>query len=208
MIERIEINLLPAAYRVHKKTISLRRGTVYPFLGVLLAWVFILIATMNMDGQINQLKGDIRSTEYSISKNKSIKEEIAKLKENNATVQGKILALQRINVDRAKWVRIMESLCQRLPDFTWLISCEEKDSSLIIEGRTYSFPEVANFMTRLAQSDCIKSVDLSGIEEKDDSKTFAFSVTCRLKSLIVNNPAAPDSASAAGKRKEGSAHGR
>ena len=194
MIERIEINLLPAAYRVHKRTIALTRGAVYPFLGVLAAGVVLLIVNLNIDGQIGQLKGDIHTTEQTIAKNKSIKEEIGKLKENNATVQGKILALQRITVDRAKWVRLMEILCQRLPDFTWLLSCEEKDSSLIIEGRTYSFPEVANLMTRLGESSYVKAVDLSGIEEKDDTKTFAFSVTCRLNSGMANKTPAADTA--------------
>ena len=51
---------------------------------------------------------------------------------------------------------------------------------MIIEGRTYSFPEVANYMTRLAQSDCIKSVDLSGIEQKDALKTFSFIISCKI----------------------------
>jgi len=204
MIERIEINLLPAAYRVHKQTITLRRSTVYPVLGLVLAGVVLLFVNMNMDGQISQLKSDIRTTEASIAKNKSIKDEITKLKENNATVRGKILALQRINVDRAKWVRLMEILCQRLPDFTWLLSCEERDSTLLLEGRTYSFPEVANLMTRLAESSNIKAVDLSGIEEKDDSKTFAFAVSCKFNSgIVVDNVTVSGAGPSALKRKDG-----
>jgi Tfp pilus assembly protein PilN len=203
MIERIEINLLPATYRVHRKTIKLKRAVVYPLLGVLVTGVVLLIIMLNFDAQIGQLKAGIFTTEQSIEKNKPIKEEIVKLKANKLVVQEKILALERINVDRAKWVRIMELLCQRLPDFTWLLSCDEKDASLLIEGRTYSFPEVANLMTRLSESNYIRSVDLSGIEEKDASKTFSFIVTCKLNPYgAFENVAVSDSATAAKKKSE------
>jgi Tfp pilus assembly protein PilN len=87
----------------------------------------------------------------------------------------------------------MENLCERLPDFTWLVSCEEKEQALIIEGKTFSFPEVANFMTRLSESNYIKSVDLIGIEQKDASKSFSFDVACKLN---VDVP--PEKANAAG----------
>ena len=180
MIERIEINLLPAAYRVHRKTIVLKRSVVYPLLGLLVLGCCLIIYMLNMESRISQLKSDIQRTDESIKKNKPIKDEIITLKENKQIVEGKIIALERINVDRAKWVRLMEMLCQRLPDFTWILSCIEKDSALVIEGKTYSFQEVANLMTRLSQSAYIKSIDLSGIEEKDASKTFSFAGTCKL----------------------------
>jgi hypothetical protein len=64
------------------------------------------------------------------------------------------------------------------------VSCEEKDSAILIEGKTFSFPEVANFMTRLSESSYIKTVDLSGIEQKDVSKTFSFILFCKLNSGV------------------------
>jgi len=180
MIERIEINLLPAEYRFHRKTIKLQREIVYPVLGVLLVAFGLALYTFNMESQITQLKSDILRTEESFKKNKPIKDEIARLKDNKKIVEGKIVALERITVDRGKWVRLMEIICQRLPDFTWLISCEEKDSTIVIEGRTFSFPEVANYMTRLSESNYIKTVDLSGIEQKDALKTFSFIISCKV----------------------------
>jgi Tfp pilus assembly protein PilN len=64
------------------------------------------------------------------------------------------------------------------------VSCEEKDSAILIEGKTFSFPEVANFMTRLSESSYIKTVDLSGIEQKDASKTFSFVISCKLNAGV------------------------
>jgi Tfp pilus assembly protein PilN len=190
MIERIEINLLPAEYRVHKKTLQLQREIIYPILGVAILGFFLALLTLKIDSDINQIKNDISSTEKMIKLNKPIKDEIVRLKESKNIVQGKILALEQINVDRAKWVRLMEMICQRLPDFTWLESCDETDSSLSIVGRTFSFPEVANFMSRLSESPYLKFVDLSGIEERGQ-KEFSFSIGCRLNPYMALKEAEP-----------------
>jgi Tfp pilus assembly protein PilN len=194
MIERIEINLLPAEYRVHKKTLQLQREIVYPILGLGLIGFVLMLWTLKLDTSISQIKNDIAYTEKMIKTNKPIQDEIVRLKESKNIIHGKIQALEQITVDRGKWVRLMEVLCQRLPDFTWIQTCEEKDESLIIDGKTFSFPEVANFMSRLSESPYIKLVDLSGIEEKD-AKTFSFSITCKLnpkpviKEVVSGKPA-------------------
>ena len=194
MVERIEINLLPAEYRVHRKTLQLPRAVVYPVLGVGILWFLLFLVNLKLDNTISQVKSDIAHTEKMIKTNQPIKDEINRLKESKTIIQGKIVALEQINVDRAKWVRLMEELCRRLPDYTWIESCQEKDSSLIIDGQTFSFPEVANFMSQLSESAYIRSVDLSGIEEKD-AKTFSFSITCRLnpkpviKEIVSTQPA-------------------
>jgi Tfp pilus assembly protein PilN len=183
MIERIEVNLLPAEYRVHKKALQLPREIIYPALGVAILWLGLMLWTVKLDTTISQVKAQISRTEQMIRTNKPIKDEIVRLKENKNVVQGKIQALEQISVDRAKWVRIMEVVCQRLPDFTWIESCEEKDESLLMSGRTFSFPEVANFMSRLSESAYIKSVDLSGIEDRGAGKLFSFSISCKLNTV-------------------------
>jgi Tfp pilus assembly protein PilN len=184
MIDRVEINLLPAEYRVHKRGIRISRAIVYPVLGLFVLGFFLLSWTIGLDSQIHQLKGDILNVDDMIRKNSYIKDQINKLHADKAVIQEKIVALKRINVNREKWVRLMEILCQRIPDFTWIVSIDEKDQNppvLVIEGRTLSFPEVANFMSRLSESEFIRSVDLSSIEEtKEVVKLFRFSISCTI----------------------------
>ena len=200
MIERIAINLLPAEYRVHKKTLQLRREVVYPILGVGIAWCGLVAWDFKIDTTINEVRNDIAATDRTIQTNKPIKDEIVRLKDSKNVIQGKIIALEQISVEKAKWVRLMEVLCQRLPEYTWINSCEERDSSLFIEGSTFSFPEVANFMSRLSESAYIRSVDLSGIEEKE-AKIFSFSLACRLNAKPVIKDSAPDNAAMAEAKK-------
>ena len=200
MTERVEINLLPAEYRVHKRGIRVSRAIVYPVLGLFVLGFFLLSWTVGLDGQIRQLRVDILNLNDMIQKNSYIKEQINRLRADKAVIQEKIVALERINVNREKWVRLLEILCQRIPDFTWIVSVDEKDQNppvLAIEGRTLSFPEVANFMSRLSESEFIRSVDLSSIEEtKEAVKMFRFNISCtinpdvRLETEKTNNAAA------------------
>ncbi len=184
MIERVEINLLPAEYRIHKRGIRISRDVFYPVFALLFVAVILIATSFTLNAQIAQRKNDIASVESMIKANGYIRNEITRLKAERAVVQEKIVALERINVNREKWVRLMEILCQRLPDFTWIVSIDEKPQTppvLAVEGRTLSFPEVANFMSRLSESNYIRSVDLSGIEEAQEGvKLFKFSVSCTI----------------------------
>jgi Tfp pilus assembly protein PilN len=203
MIERVEINLLPAEYRVHKRGIRISRAIVYPVFGLVVLGFFLLSWTIGLDSQIHQLRGDILTINDMIQKNSYIKDQINRLRSDRSVIQEKIVALERINVNREKWVRLMEILCQRVPDFTWVVSIDEKDQTpplLAIEGRTLSFPEVANFMSRLSESEFIRSVDLSSIEETREAiKMFRFNISCTINPDVrleteKKNAAAPDSA--------------
>ena len=184
MIERVEINLLPAEYRVHKQGIRLSRDIFYPVLGLLIIFALVAGYTFGLNAQIVQRKNDIANVESMIKANNYIKEQITKLKADRAVIQEKIMALERINVNREKWVRLMEIMCQRLPDFTWLVSIDERDQTppvLGLDGRTLSFPEVANFMSRLSESNYIRGVDLSGIQEVAGAvKMFQFNLSCTI----------------------------
>jgi Tfp pilus assembly protein PilN len=200
MIERVEINLLPAEYRVHKRGIRVSRDVFYPVLALLIVVAILIVTTVTLNAQILQRKNDIANVENMIRANSYIKEQIGKLKADRAVIQEKIIALERISVNREKWVRLMEILCQRLPDFTWLVSVEEKTQTppvLAVEGRTLSFPEVANFMSKLSESNYIRGVDLSGIEETQEAtKLFRFTISCTINPDVQIEQAARDSVAA------------
>jgi Tfp pilus assembly protein PilN len=160
---------------------------------------FLISLTFGLNTEIQQRKNEIVAVDAMIKANSYIKEQIAKLKADRAVIQEKILALERINVNREKWVRLMEIMCQRLPDFTWILSISEKTQTppvLAVEGRTLSFPEVANFMSQLSGSSYIRGVDLSSIEEiKEAIKMFRFSISCTINPDAQLEPEKKDNSS-------------
>lgn len=184
MIERIEINLLPAEYRFHKKKFRIHREMVYPLLGVILTGVVLVFWTLFQENSISYNNGQIKFLSQQIDQNRPIQNEINKLRSEKTAIQEKIRALERISVNREKWVKLMEELSGRLPQYTWLLSVKEENTIppvLSIEGRTYSFPEVANYMSNLKESKYVSSVGLTDIERLNSKDNiYRFSITCVL----------------------------
>lgn len=184
MIERIEINLLPVEYRVHHKKIEIKREIAYPLIGVGIVALGLSLFTVGINNSVWILRNQIKIVQGSIEQNRPIQNEINQLRTDNQSIQGKIKALELINVNREKWVKLMEEFSERLPEFTWLVSIKEEvnESPVIhLEGRTYSFPEVANYMSNLKECESILSVDLSQIEQIDDkNKLYRFAISCSL----------------------------
>lgn len=183
MIERIEINLLPAEYRIHKKKIKLSRATVYPVLALIVLSVGAALFSIYLQNRVDLYKGEIENLEKEIQRNRHIQAEINKLRQDKKIIDEKILALERINVNREKWVRLLEVMSNSLPTYSWLISVKEElgpPSVLRLEGRTYSFPEVAHYMTKLKNDDYISEVELSNIEQINGQgrRVYRFNISC------------------------------
>ncbi len=184
MVERIEINLLPAEYRVHLTRFYLQREILIPLLIFLAVVLFFGGWTFWLNTQIGILSRNITETEEEIARNKHILVEINKQEEHRKLVQQKIRALQRIDVNREKWIRLQEVFCEKLPEVTWVEKIEERKdrpNSLEVEGKTYSFSEVALYMSALTESEFINSVDLVNIEQIGGAeKIFRFVIICQI----------------------------
>ncbi|KMQ51621.1 Type IV pilus biogenesis protein PilN [Chitinispirillum alkaliphilum] len=192
MIERIEINLLPAEYRVHTRKMRLTRDVVYPVLALIVLAVAGAVYSMMVNNELSQLEADIQQINNSIRQNQHIQNEINSLRRDKREIDEKIVALERINVNREKWVRLMEIFSQRLPGNTFLLSIrEEPGSRLRVEGRTFVFPEVADYMSRLKEEDYISAVELSDIEQINPrTREYRFAFACHINAdaMLTTSP--------------------
>ena len=213
MIERIEINLLPAEYRYHKKHFRLRREMVYPFLIVSVVIVGLVLWTLFEQNEIHYLNSQLVYLQQQIDQNRPIQKEIASLRSSKMAIQEKTRALERISVNREKWVKLMEELSGRLPEYTWLISIKEENSAppiLSIDGRTFSFPEIADYMSNLKESKYISAVGLTDIEQvSSKEKLYKFSITCTINPDVNLRPVdnEDEQMSASVSKKSGTAKG-
>ena len=184
MIERIEINLLPAEYRVHRKKFQVKREVAYPLLIAGVIAFALSMVSIGIQNSIRTSRNEIKTVEQSIEQNRPIQKEINQLRNDKQRIEGKIRGLELIDVNREKWVRLMEEISNRLPEYTWLISLREEQSTppvIHIEGRTHSFPEVANFMSNLKDCPYILSIDLSQIEQISAAdRIFRFLISCAI----------------------------
>ena len=179
MVEKINVNLLPAEYRVHSVKIKFHKEIVWPaIISAVVIFVLILwIGTLNAN--IAKYTKKIAVVDADIKKNQHILDEINSLKKQKKIVLTKIKALERIDVNREKWLRLMETFSQKLPQGSWIEKLEENADTVFVEGKTYSFSEVAQYMLRLKESVFINNVDLKNIEQINiSSRIYKFTIRC------------------------------
>jgi len=184
-MKRIEVNLLPAEYRVRSVSFKLRREIVWPIIGAGVLFFGISILNINLEASIRRIDRQIVAKKDIIKEKEHVRKEIQKLRDEKQIYLKKISALQLIDVNRERWVRLQEIIAQSLPEQTWLSALREADSldydAVVIQGCTYSFPEVGQLMSSLRTFDEIINVDLSVIEESTiDDDIFEFHVVCQL----------------------------
>ena len=203
MIERIEINLLPREYRDNKRPVKIPRTLVYPIVLLIVGAVIAAWYTMYLRDEEARIIDESAKIAKEIEDNRHVSAEINQMREVNAVTDQKIKALERISVDREKWVRLLEVLSRNLPAYTWLVSVREEagPARLNIEARTFSFPDVAHYMTKLEDSEYVKSVELRGIERVAGAgrETYRFNIVAMLSgddAPVIAEAAAGESAAA------------
>jgi len=169
MIEKIEINLIPAEYVIREKHFSINLSILIPVLVcltfILSAWLWLTI----VNSQIVRENEEIANMKRKIEVNKNIEEDIEKLKKLQGEMQVKVDALKSINVNRAKWIEALELYADIMPENTWLTGIEEADNGMItVNGITEADAEVGQFMNRLFNSPLVSGVNL--LELKDAGK--------------------------------------
>jgi Tfp pilus assembly protein PilN len=194
MIERIEINLLPVEYRVRKRNFNLPRSIVYPVVALIVMAAGAGFYTIYLNEKQARLTEEIAAIEKEIAANKHVQDEINKLRKEKQITDQKIRALERISVDREKWVRLLEIFSVNLPAYAWVISLRDEHGppeKVQVEARTYSFPEVAQYMSKLEETEYIKSVTLTGIEQIQghDRKVYKFNIICEINADVGLRPA-------------------
>lgn len=185
MIERIEVNLLPYEYRDQSKKIVIPKGSFIIAVAVSLVVVTIFIMTANINSRIDILTRENREKKAEIDKYRPLLKEINTLKKRKSEVTIKIGALEKISIDREKWVRLQETFVKQLPQTTWIDKITErkgKARELEIVGRTYSFSEAAVYMGRLRETKAVTKVDLLDITMVSTlDRVYKFTIICHVQ---------------------------
>ncbi len=187
-MERIEVNLLPAEYRMHSRGFRFRGEIVYPAVLFFLTVIGLGLMWINLKRQVTEKKDAIEAVDQKIAENRHIQNEINQLRTEQTLINQKIEALRKIDINRERWVRLQEIFSAALPDQTWLTAIEENfhevqdgtRPTLNVSGKTLSFSEVAGYMSALQDSEYILDVGLSKVEQNRESKVYDFTVSCRV----------------------------
>ncbi|MDR0304867.1 MAG: PilN domain-containing protein [Chitinispirillales bacterium] len=186
MIEKIEINLIPAEYITQERHFSADPATVISLIVSIVLSLAALIWSSFLSSGISRENEKIANIEREIEANKTIQTEIKTLETKQSEMRAKVNGLKSVNINRTKWVDAFELYASVLPENTWLTSIEEAEdeTSVNVNGVTEADAEVGQIMSRLASSPLVSGVVL--VEMKDAGNNGQLK-NFSIKNSLVNN---------------------
>jgi type IV pilus assembly protein PilN len=159
----IRINLLP--YRAVRKKENIR-FQVNVFIGsIVLVGLLLFLSISMLNGRIESLNSEIKSTKEQVAKYQQINKEIDEIKKNLALLEKKIEVIGSLEKDRTAPVRNLDSLYTQLVEKRmWYTLIEEKGSNVKISGIALDNQTVADYMTRIEKSDRFNNVKLAAVK--------------------------------------------
>ncbi len=109
--------------------------------------------------------------------------EIKKFKEDEALIEARIAALEKISVDRQREVRVLELLQSVIPEKAWLTRIQLNPDGITLQGLALSDFEVSAFLDALTRSAFLMDVNLLNSAEiiQDGVSLKRFEISCLLE---------------------------
>ena len=160
----IRINLLP--YRAARKKENIR-FQVNVFLGsVVLVALLVWLFNSHLSGRIGKLNTEIANTRAQVAKYKSQMDEIALIKKKLDILERKIKVIRSLEADRKAPVQNLDSYYNLLVENRmWYDKIEEKQTNINISGIALDNQTVADYMTRIENSDRFQNVQLASVKQ-------------------------------------------
>ncbi len=181
----IHVNLLPIEYRVVKKdyTFLLDLRILISSLAVIGILACYLIGQSFFHADLDSKRENLAKVQAEIGANAYVAMRIKELEKLRDDKTAKNNSLKSISVSKKKWVRILEGINKSMPLNMWIESIkqsEANDNEMEIKGRTYIFPEIAEYMLDLEKNEYFSKIFLNGIELQKDQSRTSFAYTIRI----------------------------
>jgi type IV pilus assembly protein PilN len=133
--------------------------------------------------RLNQMNVALVEAQTFNSKAAASVAEIKKFKEDEAIIESRIAALQKISKDRHREIRVLDLLQSVIPEKAWLTKINILPEKVTIAGMAMSDYEVSSFMESLTKSAFLMDVNLvNSTEVLQDGVTLKkFEITCLLE---------------------------
>jgi len=199
MRDYIEVNLLPIEYRIVKKDYSFLVDS-----RLLLGIILVIVSALGfmtghqfIEANLSTKRAALQQVQDEIAKNGYVAVKIRELETIRDEKNAKNNSLKSITVNKRKWVRILEGLSKSMPLNTWIESVQQNpqnEQDMDIKGRTYVFPEVAEYMLELEKGEYFQKVSLASIEfqKEQDRSYFVFTLNVHTNPTAGMESFSPD----------------
>ncbi len=162
----IRINLLP--FKAAKKEYIKQQVFIY-FLSLVFLFGILGYLYYSTSKTISHLKRQVSSLEDESSQYRSIKADLARLKEQSECLDNRMSIIELLQVGRIGPVHVMDELSTNLPEKRlWLdsLALKEQGTLLTLDGVALDNETIADFMRSLESSPYFQDIDLITSELK------------------------------------------
>jgi type IV pilus assembly protein PilN len=206
----IHVNLLPIEYRVVKKDYSwlIDMRILVSVTALIAVGAAYLIGQSFFSANLDRKQSDLEAVQKEIGANAYVGQRIKELETLRDEKTAKNNSLKSISVSKRKWVRILEGINKSLPLNMWVETMkqsDQNDNEMELKGRTYIFPEIAEYMLELEKNEYFSKVYLNSIElqKEQNRSSFLFTIRINLNPNVGIDHAAPAAPAAPAPAKEG-----
>ena len=175
----IRINLLP--FRTERKKENVRRQLSLFLLSLILVLIVLVYYNFSLSSKIGRLTKRITTTKSELNRYEEINKEIARIKKTLENLQKKMAVIDQLESDRYAPVRLMDTLTQVLiTNRMWLVSLDNQESTVTINGIALDNKTVADFMVGLQNCGLFSNVNLKTIKHQEVQKSNlkGFQIVC------------------------------
>lgn len=122
----IQINLLPKEYRKKSRFLSFQKGTLYALAAAGAVVVLMIFATGYQTWKLQSVNSRIREAQARTEKLKKDIQLVDALSEVKEKLLRRMTAIENLDKYRTVWIRIIEDLSSRIPQYLWLSAFKEE----------------------------------------------------------------------------------
>jgi Tfp pilus assembly protein PilN len=205
-MDMIQVNLLPKEFRRKTGKLSIGKTGYYAIGAVAGVIIMVAVVTFYQMFQLSELDEKMEIARFrtqQLQKDIAVVDALIDVKQK---IMQRMEAVDQLDQHRTVWVRILEDLSSRVPEFMWLSSFKESnlpnpaadsgaDSTrattrlttrpVNIEGYAFTLNALANFMIKLMRSNFFSDVEMASVDEMPfrNEKIYNYKVNATLHYL-------------------------
>jgi type IV pilus assembly protein PilN len=189
----MKINLLKQS----KKTVTQKELTIYKQLAIGGAVILVIIAILiflevNIRSKMTATKNNIAQLNQKLVRLNKIVDEINNFKKMKDQIKDKLDIINKLETNRLAEVHLMDELSKCIPydpasvlsKKLWLVSMQQHDNLIGMDGVALDNATLAQFMDNLSKDPYFSDVNLAKTEQikSSDLLLYKFSLSCKFNS--------------------------
>ncbi|MEE9443631.1 MAG: PilN domain-containing protein [candidate division Zixibacteria bacterium] len=203
-MDMIQINLLPKEFRKKTGGISIGKKGYYVIGGMAGVILMIAVISFYQMAQLSELDDKMKIARFrtqQLRKDIAVVDALIDVKEK---IVKRMEAIDKLDQHRTVWVRILEDVSRRIPEFMWLSTFSEEIAKapaptdttskvqaqpttrpVKIEGYAFTLNSLANFMIKIMRSNFFSDIEMASTEEVQfqEQKAYTFKINATLHYL-------------------------